>query len=657
MGANEIKAGKAAVEVSAKDKLTGSLNRISARFKSFAGTIKSVGSKLASDKLALGGLIGEGLSVAGLAAAVKEFASVGSELHDMAIKTGLSVEELSKLKFAAEQAGADMESVGKAAKGMQKFMGDVALHGKTSADTLRQLGLSAESLKGLGPDELFAKLAKAVGGVPDPTLRGALAMKVFGKAGTELSEVFSNFDEMTGQAEKLGLVMSKQDADAADELGDVLDQLKSSARAVFNLIGAVIAPHLTEMAQRVLAVIMSVRKWIDENRELVGTILRTVGIVTAIGAAIGVAAGLIFGMGAAFAAVSSILGGVAAGFGMLVSIVGAILSPIGLLIAAVIGLGGYFLYASGLAGQAFDDVRSNLGSLVGEAKGAFGAISNALAGGDIRAAAAVLWTFLKLQWVKGTAALRGYWSEFTGFFIEVWQSAVYGLAGILTDAWDGVQSLWTNFITGLLAGWEIFSSTFIDVWKGIEKYLSKSFAWIMSFFDGSKYEDTAKAIEDSYAKDQAKRHGASNQKLAELGKANMDRQAEIAADNKAKQDALRQQQEQERRARAAAASRGVGDADAAYQQALKDFENAKAAAEEVKPIVGAKDEKGELKPFDFGDKHLAPLTSAAGAGTFSASAASRMTAAQPLQQRIANATEETAKGVRKIANKPTAAFT
>ncbi len=93
----------------------------------------------------------------------------------------------------------------------------------------------------------------------------------------------------------------------------------------------------------------------------------------------------------------------------------ALFTPLGLVIAAVAALGGYFLYSSGIAGQAIEYLKGIFETLKADTIKAFGAIANALAAGDITAAANVLWTYLQLQWIKGTTYIQGVWADFTNY--------------------------------------------------------------------------------------------------------------------------------------------------------------------------------------------------------------------------------------------------
>src|SRR5262245_60668655 len=110
--ANNIRAGGAFVEFFSKDgKLVGSLNKLSARFKAFGTSITSMGQRFATAGV---------LFATPLLASAKAFADAGSEMLDMSQRTGVSVEALSELGYAASQSGSNIEELETALKFMQR---------------------------------------------------------------------------------------------------------------------------------------------------------------------------------------------------------------------------------------------------------------------------------------------------------------------------------------------------------------------------------------------------------------------------------------------------------------------------------------------------------------------------------------------------------
>src|SRR5262245_3402549 len=98
--ARGIRAGAAYVELYLSDsRLVRGLEKAEKRLKAFGEGLRSIGTKMATI----------GAAVAGsMLGASKVFADMGSDLVDMSQRTGVSVESLSELGYAAEQSGTDM---------------------------------------------------------------------------------------------------------------------------------------------------------------------------------------------------------------------------------------------------------------------------------------------------------------------------------------------------------------------------------------------------------------------------------------------------------------------------------------------------------------------------------------------------------------------
>jgi hypothetical protein len=216
VSAKDIKAGRAFVEVTVRDKLQQGIRRAMAKLRGFAAGVKVVGTAIGGIGAAFAS-VGAGM-LAPIAAAAKLFADAGSQLHDLSVQTGLSVEQLSELKFAAEQSGASLDDVAVAIKNMQRQ------------------GISASRL-----DEIAAGIAA----IEDPTKPTEAALKIFGKSGAKLLPMLMELGALRAQARASGLIISTEDAARADALGDSMDRLKSVFKAVQMRIGAEFAGAFT----------------------------------------------------------------------------------------------------------------------------------------------------------------------------------------------------------------------------------------------------------------------------------------------------------------------------------------------------------------------------------------------------------------------------
>src|SRR5437867_11577767 len=131
-----IRAGPAYVELFTRDsKLIAGLNRAAARVRAFGASITALGAHIA----------GLGLIMAlPLLGAAKAYADMGADLLEMSQRTGLSVEALSELRFAAEQSGTSLEDLETGIKKMSRLL--VAAEGgsKEAQDALAKLGLTIQ---------------------------------------------------------------------------------------------------------------------------------------------------------------------------------------------------------------------------------------------------------------------------------------------------------------------------------------------------------------------------------------------------------------------------------------------------------------------------------------------------------------------------------
>ena len=244
--------------------LNKSLNKAESRTKKFQrGASKSL-------SLLKVGLAGLAVGIAAFSVkAVQDYASVGDEIDKMSKRTGFSAESLSKLRFAAEQSGAELSTVEKGAKRMAAVLLDAELGLKTSTDSLELLNLNLTDFDAISPDEKFFKFAQAISKVEDPTRRAALAQKIFGRAGTELLPLFQEGEEglaaLSAQAEKLGIVYSQKAAADAAEFKDAQNAL---GKALQGFLAKGIAPLLPKLTKMINAIV--------ENEEVLNAMGQTI---------------------------------------------------------------------------------------------------------------------------------------------------------------------------------------------------------------------------------------------------------------------------------------------------------------------------------------------------------------------------------------------
>jgi hypothetical protein len=442
---SDIRAGAAYVELYAKDSaLARGLDQASKKLKAFGGSLQSIGTKM----LAVGGTI-----TGGMTAAVAVFTSVGSQLNDMSLKTGASVEALSELKHAASVSGVDFEALGKSLAKMQKTLASGLDEQGNAVSAFDDLGLSVAKLATLAPDQQFQAIGGAISQISDPALRTAAAMQIFGKSGAQLLPLFmegpAGMRALRQQARDLGLVMSTQTARGADQLGDAFDTLKSTATAIAVAIGEALLPSQLRLVSVLQTGASALVRFVRENKGLV------VGLSLA-GTGLTIAAAGVIGLGYAATALGT-------GLSVISAALGVILSPLTLITAGAIYLTSVFLdlgsYTGQLGeyfGQAWAFIKETFGA-------AFSAILTALQSGNLAAASQIAVAGLKVAWLLGVYEVTAAWENFKSF----WRSLVLSIAEIGVVMFYKLQEVGISVAEAIKNSWVTLKSTLAGYWDAV----------------------------------------------------------------------------------------------------------------------------------------------------------------------------------------------
>jgi hypothetical protein len=180
-------------------------------------------------------------------------------LHEMSQRTGATVETLSVLKFAGAQAEVSAEQITIGFKGMAISLGNLRDGQEKTVDAYKRLGFTAESFKGLNPDQTFIKLATAIGNMKDQTEQSEVSMRVFGRSGSALLPLLEDiahkgWGAIREETEKAGGLMTKEMADKADNFTDAMVRLKGSLSVLMVEVLVPILPYLTKFVDGLVAV-------------------------------------------------------------------------------------------------------------------------------------------------------------------------------------------------------------------------------------------------------------------------------------------------------------------------------------------------------------------------------------------------------------------
>lgn len=217
--------------------------------KSVGGAMGEIQKAADVAKMALGAL-GVTISVGAFVGLIKGSIDAAGALHDLSIKTGASVESLSKFGEVGKLSGVSVEAIGASMNRLSRSMSDSGGASKEVAQTIKMLGLNFEEFKRLSPDDQMVAVAKAMDRFADGSGKSAAAMTLFGKTGAELLPFMADL----ANAGELHARITAEQAAAADEFGDNLTKLKSSAGAWTDELVGGMAPALADVSQAFLDV-------------------------------------------------------------------------------------------------------------------------------------------------------------------------------------------------------------------------------------------------------------------------------------------------------------------------------------------------------------------------------------------------------------------
>lgn len=224
-------------------------------------------------------------AVAGIGRFAKAVAEQGDRVQKLSIQLGTSTEFISGMGYAADLSGSSLEGLAKGVAKMERSITDLGDGLSTQVMAFERLGITYEDLKNLSPEDQFNRVASAIGALEDKSLRTATAMQIFGRSGVELIPLFESGEAgmaaMREEAERLGLVMSQEFADASAQFNDDLARSQGVITGIGRQIAEGLFPSLTSLAQQFVDTAESTETW-EQVGEFLGNLVRVLvaGFIT-----------------------------------------------------------------------------------------------------------------------------------------------------------------------------------------------------------------------------------------------------------------------------------------------------------------------------------------------------------------------------------------
>ena len=160
-----------------------------------------------------------------------------SSLGEQAQQLGVTTDALQEYRYAASQVGLESADMDQALSQLTKRIGQAAEGAKKPAEAFKTLGISLRDTQGnlLTAGDAIPLIADALAKIPDPAARAALEVDLFGKSGQKLDTLLAGgagaVNGLRDAAHKLGIVLSSEQIQKADDAADKLSAVKQVMEA------------------------------------------------------------------------------------------------------------------------------------------------------------------------------------------------------------------------------------------------------------------------------------------------------------------------------------------------------------------------------------------------------------------------------------------
>jgi hypothetical protein len=270
--------GKLAVMLSLNSKAYSSgLSKAATKSESTIGRITKSISKISVATAAT--------AAAATAVAIPALTKQQMGLIDATAKTadalGLGTEQLVGYRHAAGLAGVSNEALTTGFRRLQKNVSDATLGLTTSSRAFDALGLSAESIKRLSPDEQIKAIADAFPRLTNQADRARVAQDLFGRSGLDLIKLLeqgsAGLSAAQREAAALGLTFNRLDAAKVERANDSISKLSAGIKAIGLSLAIGVSDPLAKIAT------LWTDNWKRIQAGVTAAVSRTVDVVVAAG--------------------------------------------------------------------------------------------------------------------------------------------------------------------------------------------------------------------------------------------------------------------------------------------------------------------------------------------------------------------------------------
>jgi hypothetical protein len=258
-----------------------------------AGTMET---SFKSARTAVEGLLAA-FAIGAITEQIKKSLDYAGSLAEVSRTLGITTKDLQTFRFAAGQSGVAQDQLEVGLRRLTVSMGKAELGSKAQAKAFGAIGISLSELKGKDTGDVFRLMADGLSKVTDRAQRAAIEMALMGRSGSTLDNLLApgskRLNELAAAAQQLGVVLSDQQIQGAEETAHKLEAVKQVLGAQIAGVVANNASAILSFSSALATLTSEIANFMSKNPRLVlgllGTLLglRLGGVGGAIAGGIG----------------------------------------------------------------------------------------------------------------------------------------------------------------------------------------------------------------------------------------------------------------------------------------------------------------------------------------------------------------------------------
>lgn len=198
-------------------------------------------------------------AIAGIGVAIRGIINDADALSKTAAKIGIPIEELSRLKYAADLSGVAMGQLQTGVQRLSRNMSDAAAGTGEGAKAFKQLGINVKGADGSlkSATDIMGEIGDKFATMPDGAQKTALAMQLMGRSGADMIPFLNGgsaaLKELTDEADAFGLTISAETGKRAEAFNDNISRIGYAAQGVTTALASALLPALVVVSEALVA--------------------------------------------------------------------------------------------------------------------------------------------------------------------------------------------------------------------------------------------------------------------------------------------------------------------------------------------------------------------------------------------------------------------